>query len=161
MKKTKLYIDASFSDNRDKAGYGAVLIRHDKKTEISGLIKGATNSTEAEIFAVASVLDFLKTREDMLIYNDNMACVDVINGAKLNRKSPEIDKAISLIRKHKGKVKGIWVRGHHVCKENCRADELAREKLFTLPTNDFEKYDINVYIGVQKSDTRIGYSYII
>jgi ribonuclease HI len=131
MKKyTEIYIDASFSDNRDKAGYGAVIIRGNKTTEMSGIIKGAKNSTEAEIFAVSNILEFLKESESMIIYNDNMACVDVINGGKLNKKSPEINKAISNIRKHKGKIRGKWVRGHDTCKENCRADELAREKLF-------------------------------
>jgi len=159
--KVEIYVDASFSDNRSLAGYGAIIIRNGKKIEVSGIIKGAKNSTEAEIFGVYEILEILDDSDSIIIYNDNMACVDIINGGKLNKKNSKINKAISIIRKHKGKIKGVWVRGHDVCKNNCIADSLARAQLMKIEINDFEKFEINIYIGVQSKKQRIGYSYIV
>lgn len=158
---TTIYIDASFSDNRSFAGYGAVIIKNNKRVEMSGVINGASNSTEAEVFAVAEVLELLEKKGDLIIYNDNMACVDVMNGGKLNKKNKKINKALSTIRKHKGSIRGIWVRGHHLSKDNCRADELAREQLFLFDINSFKKVEIYIYIGVEYNENRIGYSYVI
>jgi len=154
---TTLYVDASFSDNRKYSGYGAVLIRNGVKTEFSGEIKGACNSTEAELFGVAEALLFIDSKEEILIYNDNTACVNSINGRKKAPKKSKILNAITIINKFN--VKAKWVKGHFNSKENCRADELAKERLFLSEEINFVKNNISIYIATERNDKRVAYSF--
>jgi len=159
-KISELYVDASFSDTREDSGYGAVLVRDGTKTEFSGVIHGARNSTDAEIIGVAEALVFLDTKEPLIILNDNTACVHVINGRKFNTGTKRMQKAVAKIREFKN-IRGKWVRGHDESKENCRADELAKIELFSSEEKEYLKNEISLYIGIIAEEKRIGYSYVV
>lgn len=142
MDEVVIYTDGACSGNPGPGGWGAVLFYKDKKKEISGFSKTATNNI-MELTAAIEALKLLKKKCQIDMYTDSKYLIDGITGWIFNwernnwqtaGKQPVKNKelwqellAVSTLHL----IKWNWVKGHNDNKNNERCDELAREAIKT------------------------------
>ncbi|HSH66014.1 MAG TPA: ribonuclease HI [Bacteroidia bacterium] len=130
-----IYTDGASRGNPGPGGYGVVMIYGSLRKEISEGFRLTTNN-RMELLSVIVALETLKKEgSKVTIYSDSKYVVDaveqkwVFGWEKKNfkdKKNPDLwMRFLRIFRKHQ--VKFVWVKGHHVNKENNRCDELAVE----------------------------------
>lgn len=128
-----IYTDGSSRGNPGPGGYGVVMLYGSLRKEISEGFRLTTNN-RMELLSVIVGLETLKKEgSQVTIYSDSKYVVDaveqkwVFGWEKKNykdKKNPDLwIRFLRVFRKHQ--VKFVWVKGHHVNKENNRCDELA------------------------------------
>ena len=128
-----IYTDGASRGNPGPGGYGVVMIYGNLRKELSEGFRLTTNN-RMELLSVIVGLETLKKEgSEVTVYSDSKYVVDaveqkwVFGWEKKNykdKKNPDLwMRFLRIFRKHK--VRFIWVKGHHVNKENNRCDELA------------------------------------
>jgi ribonuclease HI len=155
--KLEVWADGACAGNPGPGGYGVLFKNHGQIKELAGGFSFTTNN-RMEIMAAIVALESLNSRCDVTIYSDSRYLVDTMTlgwaknwrakGWKRNNKEKAINsdlwqRLLELCTRHN--VKFIWVKGHSVCPENQRCDELAEitTKIPGLPedkgyNNDFK-----------------------
>ena len=141
MEKVIIYTDGACSGNPGPGGWGAILMYHEKKKEISGGEKDTTNNV-MELTAVIEGLKALKFPCEVDLYSDSAYVVNafdkgwIYNWVKNNWKTAGKDpvknqelwqELYALTKTHK--VKFHTVKGHSDNEYNNRCDELARNAI--------------------------------
>ncbi|MDZ7725194.1 MAG: ribonuclease HI [candidate division KSB1 bacterium] len=131
-----IYTDGCSLDNPGPGGYGAVLLYHDSRKELSGGYRLTTNN-RMELMACIAALESLKQPSEALLRSDSKYVVDAVLKGRLDnwqqnrwRKKGETIPNADLwqtlwqqIQRHT--VTFEWVKGHGGKKENERCDALA------------------------------------
>ena len=141
MEKVIIYTDGACSGNPGPGGWGAILMYHEKKKEISGGEKDTTNHV-MELTAVIEGLKALKFPCEVDLYSDSAYVVNafdkgwIYNWVKNNWKTAGKDpvknqelwqELYDLTKIHK--VTFHKVKGHSDNEYNNRCDELARNAI--------------------------------
>lgn len=141
MEKVIIYTDGACSGNPGPGGWGAILMYHENKKEISGGEKNTTNNI-MELTAVIEGLKALKFPCEVELYSDSAYVVNafeqgwIYNWVKNNWKTAGKDSVknqelwqelYELTKTHK--VKFNKVKGHSDNEYNNRCDELARNAI--------------------------------
>jgi len=141
MEKVIIYTDGACSGNPGPGGWGAILMYHENKKEISGGEKDTTNNV-MELTAVIEGLKLLKYPCEVEVYSDSAYVVNafekgwIYNWVKNNWKTAGKDpvknqelwqELYALTKTHK--VKFNKVKGHSDNEFNNRCDELARNAI--------------------------------
>jgi ribonuclease HI len=147
-----IYTDGACSPNPGPGGYGAIIARSGRKSELSGGFRMTTNN-RMEVFAA---IQSLKAVEDsgtasITIYSDSRYLVNMFNGGyaakwrangwRLASKQPAVNTDLwgeLLDLTEGGNVQFEWVKGHSEHPENVRCDEIAvaARQLNDLPTDE-------------------------
>ena len=125
-----IYTDGSSLGNPGPGGYGVVMISGQHRKEISEGFRLTTNN-RMELLSVIVALETLKNDGSAVtIYSDSKYVVDAVEKRWVfdwekkdfkKKKNPDLWKRfLDVYRKHK--VKFVWVKGHHITKENNRCD---------------------------------------
>ena len=137
LREATLYTDGACQGNPGPGGYGIVLIRGDRREELSGGFQLTTNN-RMEMMAAIVGLQVLEDKSKVTLYSDSKYVVDAIekgwaegwqaNGWKRNKKewamNPDLwEQLLKLCSRHE--VKFIWVKGHAGNRENECCDRLA------------------------------------
>lgn len=128
-----IYTDGASRGNPGPGGYGVVMLYGSLRKELSEGFRLTTNN-RMELLSVIVGLEALKKEgTPVTVYSDSKYVVDaveqkwVFGWEKKNykdKKNPDLwMRFLRIFRKHQ--VKFVWVKGHHVNKENNRCDELA------------------------------------
>ena len=132
-----LYTDGACIGNPGPGGYGVVLIRENRRKELSGGFRKTTNN-RMEILAAIVGLEALKEKCRVTLYSDSQYLVNGISkgwalrwrsqGWKRNKTekalNPDLwDRMLNLCDMHD--VEFRWVRGHAGNPENERCDRLS------------------------------------
>lgn len=141
MEKVIIYTDGACSGNPGPGGWGAILMYHENKKEISGGQKDTTNNI-MELTAVIEGLKALKFPCEVELYSDSAYVVNafdkgwIYNWVKNNWKTAGKESVknqelwqelYELTKTHK--VKFHKVKGHSDNEYNNRCDELARNAI--------------------------------
>ena len=130
-----IYTDGASRGNPGPGGYGVVMLYGSLRKELSEGFRLTTNN-RMELLSVIVGLETLKKEGSAVtVYSDSKYVVDAVEqkwvfgwekkGFK-DKKNPDLwMRFLRIYRKHQ--VKFVWVKGHHVNKENNRCDELAVE----------------------------------
>ena len=144
MEKVIIYTDGACSGNPGPGGWGAILMYHENKKEISGGQKDTTNNI-MELTAVIEALKLLKRPCEVDLYSDSAYVVNAfrqdwisgwiknnwINSSKEEVKNKELwQELVALTETHY--VIFHKVKGHSNNKYNNRCDELARNAIKDL-----------------------------
>lgn len=139
MEKVRIYTDGACLVNPGKGGYAAILVRGERRDEISGGYEHTTNN-RMELMACIKGLEALEQPCEVTITSDSKYVVDGMsmgwakkwqnNNWKLsdNKRAKNIDlwqEILRLAEKHV--VNFVWVRAHDGHPENERCDQLANE----------------------------------
>lgn len=128
-----IYTDGASRGNPGPGGYGVVMLYGSLRKELSEGFRLTTNN-RMELLSVIVGLETLKKEGSAVtVYSDSKYVVDAVEqkwvfgwekkGFK-GKKNPDLwMRFLRIYRKHQ--VKFVWVKGHHVNKENNRCDELA------------------------------------
>jgi ribonuclease HI len=128
-----IYTDGASRGNPGPGGYGVVMLYGSLRKELSEGFRLTTNN-RMELLSVIVGLEALKKEGSAVtVYSDSKYVVDAVEqkwvfgwekkGFK-DKKNPDLwMRFLRIFRKHQ--VKFVWVKGHHVNKENNRCDELA------------------------------------
>lgn len=128
-----IYTDGASRGNPGPGGYGVVMLYGNLRKEISEGFRLTTNN-RMELLSVIVGLEALKKEgSPVTVYSDSKYVVDAVEqkwvfgwekkGFK-DKKNPDLwMRFLRVFRKHQ--VKFVWVKGHHVNRENNRCDELA------------------------------------
>ena len=135
-----IYTDGACSGNPGPGGWGAILIRGDRRKEISEGEAETTNN-RMELMAAIKALEVLKRPSRVELHTDSSYLKDGItswinrwkaNGWRTANKKPvknvELWQRLDEARE-RHQIDWLWVRGHAGHPENERADELAREAM--------------------------------
>ena len=137
MKVVTIYTDGACSGNPGPGGWGAVLLFHEFRKEMSGFDPQTTNN-RMELTAAIVALKALKEPCEVKLYSDSAYLVHAFqqkwldnwqkrNWVKSDKKPVENQdlwkELLQLTRIHQ--VTWIKVKGHASNKENNRCDELA------------------------------------
>lgn len=128
-----IYTDGASRGNPGPGGYGVVMLYGSLRKELSEGFRLTTNN-RMELLSVIVGLETLKKEgSQVTVYSDSKYVVDaveqkwVFGWEKKNykdKKNPDLwMRFLRIFRKHQ--VKFVWVKGHHLNKENNRCDELA------------------------------------
>jgi ribonuclease HI len=161
-----IYTDGACSPNPGPGGWGAVLLRHNKKIkELSGSAPQSTNN-KMELTAAIKALAYLDQGHAVALYTDSQYLRNGItrwisgwlrNGWRTADRTPVKNAELwqeLLIEIERHEIQWHWVRGHGADKWNNRADELAvaaRGRVHAPPAsgNDSVPTDaIHLYTGV-------------
>lgn len=144
MNEVTIYTDGACSGNPGPGGWGAILMYHDIKKEISGGKKDTTNNV-MELTAVIEALKLLNRPCKVDLYSDSAYVVNAfikkwtINWQKNNWKTSDKkdvknkelwQELLELTTMHK--VTFHKVKGHSDSEFNNRCDELARNAIKSL-----------------------------
>lgn len=147
MKKIVIYTDGACSYNPGPGGWGAILFYKKHSKEISGGNKNTTNN-QMELTAVIEALSLVKEPCEINIYSDSAYIVNAFinnwinewinknwkNSRKKLVANKELwQKLIAFTKIHK--IKWHKVKGHANNKYNNRCDELARQEVEKILTN--------------------------
>jgi ribonuclease HI len=138
MSRIVIHTDGACSGNPGPGGWGAIIRKGEKITEMKGGEVSTTNN-RMELFAAISALESLPDGTPAELHTDSEYLRNGItqwlpkwkeNGWRTSDKKPV--KNIDLWQRleaaaHRHHVEWHWVRGHFGHDENERADELARE----------------------------------
>jgi ribonuclease HI len=139
--RIEIYTDGACSPNPGPGGYGAIVVRDGRKTELKGGFRNTTNN-RMEILAAIEGLKSLNGDGDgeITVYSDSRYVVDMLNGGYAakwrangwslsNRKQAQnIDLWTQLLGLTQEKpIRFEWVKGHNEHPENERCDEMAVE----------------------------------
>lgn len=134
-----IYTDGACLGNPGPGGYAAILIRGDKRKELSGGFRDTTNN-RMELTAAIKGLEALKQPCQVLLYSDSRYLVQSMsegwvekwraNGWKRNKRDRALNvdlwkQILALCEKHQ--VQFEWTKGHAGTPENERCDLLATE----------------------------------
>ncbi len=136
MPKVIVYTDGACSGNPGPGGWGVLMRRLDKETELFGGEADTTNN-RMEMMAVITALETLKPGEVVDLYTDSKYVMDGINqwmpnwkknGWRTSNKKPvknvdlwqRLDEAAA-----RHEINWHWVKGHSGDVDNERADALA------------------------------------
>lgn len=138
LKQTDIYTDGACDPNPGgPGGYGVVLVRGGKKTELSGGFRATTNN-RMEIYAAIKGLESLKTPCQVRLYSDSAYLVKAMTEGWVQRwkaknwwrtkseRAVNVDlweRLLDLCAAHQ--VEFVWVRGHAGNPYNERCDQLA------------------------------------
>ena len=138
MKKVTVYTDGACSGNPGPGGWGSIIIRDNKETEMSGFEANTTNN-RMELTGVIQGLTALgETTLPVTIYTDSQYVVNAINQRWIDNwqikgwinasKKPVAnrdlwERIIELNLKYKPTY--VWVKGHSTNEYNNRCDALA------------------------------------
>ena len=138
MKKVTVYTDGACSGNPGPGGWGSIIIRDNKETEMSGFEPNTTNN-RMELTGVIQGLTALgETTLPVTIYTDSQYVVNAINQHWIDNwqikgwinasKKPVAnrdlwERIIELNLKYKPTY--VWVKGHSTNEYNNRCDALA------------------------------------
>lgn len=136
-----IYTDGGCSYNPGPGGYGAIIIKHGERSEISGGFKHTTNN-RMELMACIMALKDIEPDLSVVVHSDSQYVVNGITkgwadtwrskGWMRNKNEPAenydlweqlLDACEPL------KVRFVWVKGHAGHEENERCDELAAQAL--------------------------------
>ena len=132
-----IYTDGACLGNPGPGGYGAVLLRGDKRKELSGGYRLTTNN-RMEIMGCIAALEALKKPCKVTLYSDSQYVVNAISkgwakrwkskgwmrGTGESAINPDLwQRLLDLCGKHQ--VEFRWVRGHNGDPENEACDRLA------------------------------------
>lgn len=128
-----IYTDGASRGNPGPGGYGVVMLYGSLRKELSEGFRLTTNN-RMELLSVIVGLETLKKEGcTVTVYSDSKYVVDAVEQKWLlgwekkgfkDKKNPDLwMRFLRIYRKHQ--VKFVWVKGHHVNKENNRCDELA------------------------------------
>lgn len=130
-----IYTDGASRGNPGPGGYGVVMLYGSLRKEISEGFRLTTNNRMELLSVIVGLESLKKEGSAVTIYSDSKYVVDaveqkwVFGWEKKNfkdKKNPDLwMRFLRIYRKHQ--VKFVWVKGHHVNKENNRCDELAVE----------------------------------
>ena len=131
-----IYSDGACSGNPGPAGLGVVLIRGERRTEISGWLGDGTNNI-AELRAIEAALLRI---EDMAtpvdLYTDSSYSIGVLTqGWKAKANIPLVQRIRGIVARFQD-LRFHWVRGHVGVEENERADALARTAIENRATEE-------------------------
>lgn len=143
----EIWADGACAINPGSGGYAALLKNNGQIKELTGGYSMTTNN-RMEIMAAIVALESLNKRCDVTIYSDSRYLVDTmtlgwakswqVKGWKRNNKEKAVNpdlwqRLLDLCSQHT--VKFVWVKGHSVCAENQRCDELAEAtaRMHNLP----------------------------
>jgi len=151
METIKIYTDGACSGNPGPGGWGAMIVRNDSITELSGGEEHTTNN-RMELTAVFMALREIKEACVIDLYSDSKYVIDSLkNGwasgwrkrgwVKSDGKkalNPDLwDMVLDMVNRHE--MRYHWVKGHADNPRNNRCDELAvaESKKFILMFCDF------------------------
>lgn len=128
-----IYTDGASRGNPGPGGYGVVMLYGSLRKELSEGFRLTTNN-RMELLSVIVGLEALKKEgSPVTVYSDSKYVVDAVEQKWLfgwekkgfkDKKNPDLwMRFLRIFRKHQ--VKFVWVKGHHVNRENNRCDELA------------------------------------
>jgi ribonuclease HI len=136
-----LYTDGGCKRNPGPGGYGAVIIDHGKRRELSGGFRLTTNN-RMELTACIVALQALAEPAAIVLHSDSRYVVNGIekgwakkwrsNGWMRTPEEPALNadlwsKLLEECARHR--VRFVWVRGHAGNQENERCDRLASEAI--------------------------------
>lgn len=137
QKEISIYTDGACSGNPGPGGWGAVLLYHEKKKEISGFERLTTNN-QMELTAAIEGIKQLKESCHIDLYTDSAYLCNAFqqgwldnwqrNGWKTSKKLPVENQELWKELLRLGKIHAITyhkVKGHSDNKWNNRCDELA------------------------------------
>jgi len=134
-----IYTDGGAIGNPGPGGYGAVLVRGDRRLELAGGYRLTTNN-RMEIMGAIAALEALKGPCAATLFSDSQYLVNAIyqgwakrwraNGWKRNARekalNPDLwERLLELLERHQ--VTFIWVRGHSGHAENERCHDLSMQ----------------------------------
>jgi ribonuclease HI len=134
----EIYTDGACSPNPGPGGYGVIIVREGRHTELSGGYRNTTNN-RMEMMAAVKALKALpvESLKHVTLYSDSRYLVDMFNrgharkwranGWRLASKLPAQNQDLwgALLDIADGCVKFVWVKGHNEHPENERCDEMA------------------------------------
>ncbi len=128
-----IYTDGSSRGNPGPGGYGVVMLYGNLRKEISEGFRLTTNNRMELLSVIVGLESLKKEGSRVTVYSDSKYVVDaveqkwILGWEKKNfkdKKNPDLwIRFLRIYRKHQ--VKFVWVKGHHINKENNRCDELA------------------------------------
>jgi ribonuclease HI len=139
LKHVTMYTDGACIGNPGPGGYGAIILYHGERKELSGGYRRTTNN-RMEIMAAIVGLGTLRERCRVTLYSDSEYLVKAMsrgwaqrwraNGWKRNKRekalNPDLwERLLQLCERHE--VHFRWIRGHAENAENIRCDELAMQ----------------------------------
>jgi len=134
----KIYTDGSCIGNPGKGGWGVIIIKDGKKTEIKGNKKNTTNN-QMELLAPIKALKKIPNGSKVQIFTDSIyvksGITEWIHKWKKNDWKNSNNKKVKNIElwteldelSNKFEIKWNWVKGHSTDKINNEVDLLARE----------------------------------
>ncbi len=132
-----IYTDGACLGNPGPGGYGVVILRDGRRSELSGGYRRTTNN-RMEIMAAIVALESLEERCQVTLYSDSEYLVKAMargwaqrwrqDDWKRNRRqnalNPDLWERLLRVCEHH-EVEFRWVKGHAGSAENTRADRLA------------------------------------
>lgn len=137
LKHVLIYTDGGAEPNPGPGGYGVVLIRGDKRRELSGTFRLTTNN-RMEIMAAIAGLEALKEPCRVTLHSDSKYLVDAMTDGRASRwrangwrrgkheavTNPDLwERLLALCDRHR--VAFTWVKGHAGDPDNERSDQLS------------------------------------
>jgi len=134
----KIYTDGSCIGNPGNGGWAAIIINDEKKTQIKGSKKNATNN-QMELLAPIKALKKISKGSEVQIFTDSkylkLGITEWIHNWKKNGwktankqkvKNKELWTELDLLT-NEFKIKWSWVKAHSTDKLNNEVDLIARE----------------------------------
>ena len=167
-----IYTDGSWFMNKNRGGYGVIMIIGGQKYEFSqGFSETTSNRMElmGAIVALRRLPEFFSGECDITLYSDSKYVVNSVNKGWIENwahsnwtryngkilKNPDLwTKLYPLIIRHK--VKFVWIEGHNGNKIHDRADKIARSAARGKKLLIDRRDDENILVGATASGNSMG-----
>ncbi|NIQ02923.1 MAG: ribonuclease HI [Nitrospinaceae bacterium] len=140
MEKVEIFTDGACRGNPGPGGYGCLIVKNGKTTELKGGNKHTTNNI-MEMTAAIVALQQLKEPSEVELTTDSQYVVkgmtewmdgwirkNWVNSSKQPVKNKDLWLELKRLNE-RHKIQWIWVRGHNGHPENERADALANQAI--------------------------------